>query len=93
MRNGWANSISRPSLKLISKLQMLIWAREKSGFDLGAAAKKLRVHPEQLQAWEGGDKQPTINQALSLPEMLDANRATTRVAHTKTLQAFANHLR
>ena len=49
--------------------QMLIWARQKSGYDLVGAAKRVGVPPERLQAWEKGELRPTINQAIKLSEV------------------------
>jgi Zn-dependent peptidase ImmA (M78 family) len=38
--------------------EMLKWARERSGYDLGELARRI----PQLPAWERGEKQPTLKQ-------------------------------
>jgi len=49
--------------------QMLIWARQRSGFDLVGVAKRVGVPPERLQAWEDGELLPTIKQAIKLSKL------------------------
>lgn len=49
--------------------QMLVWARQKSGFDINGAAKRLGVKSERMQAWENGETRPTINQAMRMAEI------------------------
>lgn len=49
--------------------QMLVWARRRSHFDLVGAAKRVRVKPEKLQAWEEGKARPTIRQAMILAQI------------------------
>lgn len=49
--------------------RMLVWARRTSGFDINGVAKRLRVEPEQVDAWESGAQHPTIRQALQLAEV------------------------
>ena len=44
------------------KPALLVWARESSNLVLKAAARKLGVKPEQLEAWEAGKKRPSIVQ-------------------------------
>ncbi len=56
-------------IEALVKSHMLVWARDKSGFDINSAAKRLHINPEQLKAWESGEKRPTINQALGLAEL------------------------
>jgi Zn-dependent peptidase ImmA (M78 family)/transcriptional regulator with XRE-family HTH domain len=42
--------------------ELLVWARESAGFSVDIAAKKLRVSPDRLRAWEAGETYPTIGQ-------------------------------
>ena len=44
------------------KPELLIWARQSAGFDLDAAAAKLRVGGDRLRSWESGEARPTIAQ-------------------------------
>lgn len=42
--------------------EILVWARERAGFAVEDAAKRVGVPTEKLVAWENGDKLPTMNQ-------------------------------
>jgi transcriptional regulator with XRE-family HTH domain len=42
--------------------ELLVWARESSGFGIDGAAAKLRVSEDRLRSWEGGEARPTIAQ-------------------------------
>jgi Zn-dependent peptidase ImmA (M78 family)/DNA-binding XRE family transcriptional regulator len=55
-------------IEALVKPHMLKWARERSGFDLFGAAKRIGVKPERLVEWEKGTMKPTINQALKMAE-------------------------
>lgn len=46
--------------------EILTWARETAGYQLGEAAQKLQVKPERLNFWESGEAQPTINQLRNM---------------------------
>jgi len=51
---------------------MIKWAREKRGFDIISASKKINnVKPEKLKAWEdeNNPELPTINQAMKMAEV------------------------
>lgn len=45
---------------------LLVWAREQSGYAPGSVAKRLNVKPERLLAWERGEVKPTVRQAKEL---------------------------
>lgn len=45
---------------------VLTWARQESGYEPEPVAKRLNVKPEQVIAWERGDKKPTVRQAQEL---------------------------
>jgi Zn-dependent peptidase ImmA (M78 family) len=44
------------------KPELLVWARDQSRLTIQAAAAKLHVKPERLEAWERGQEEPTIRQ-------------------------------
>jgi Zn-dependent peptidase ImmA (M78 family) len=46
--------------------ELLLWAREQSGYAPGPVAKRLKVKPERLLAWERGEIKPTVRQAKEL---------------------------
>ena len=41
---------------------MLRWTRESLNLPINEAAKKIRVRPSKLSAWESGESTPTIGQ-------------------------------
>ncbi|WP_421221779.1 XRE family transcriptional regulator [Aeromonas enteropelogenes] len=48
--------------------EMLVWARERSGFSVSEFAKKCGVSEERLQEWEMGKHPMTFNQAITFAE-------------------------
>lgn len=50
--------------------ELLSWARQESGFELFRVAKRLNVKPEKVEAWETGEKQPTMRQIENLARFL-----------------------
>lgn len=48
---------------------ILEWARLTSGHDPAMAAKRLNVKQERLEAWEGGDANPTVNQLRQMAKL------------------------
>ncbi len=50
--------------------RVLVWARQDSGWALEDVAKKLAIKVERLQAWESGEKMPTVRQVQNLAEFL-----------------------
>ncbi len=50
--------------------ELLSWARQESGFELFRVAKRLNVKPEKVEAWETGEKQPTMRQVENLARFL-----------------------
>lgn len=46
--------------------ELLSWARQESGFELFRVAKRLNVKPEKVEAWETGERQPTMRQIENL---------------------------
>lgn len=43
-----------------------VWAREESGYSPEVVAKRLGVKPERLEAWERGERKPTVHQTQEL---------------------------
>ena len=56
-------------IEALVKPHMLKWIREKSGFDLFSAAKRIGIKPERLKEWEEGSRKPTIKQAIKMAEI------------------------
>ncbi len=52
-----------------AKPALLVWAREDAGFKHAEVAKKLGVKLERLEAWERGEKRPTIAQLRKLGKL------------------------
>ncbi|MDO8440227.1 MAG: helix-turn-helix domain-containing protein [Polaromonas sp.] len=50
--------------------RVLVWARQDSGWAIEDVAKKLAIKVERLQAWESGEKQPTVRQVQNLAKFL-----------------------
>ncbi len=50
--------------------RVLVWARKDSGWALDDVAKKLAIKVERLQAWESGEKKPTVRQVQNLAKFL-----------------------
>ena len=48
---------------------LLVWAREDSGYSVEEAAAKLNVKPERLSSWESGEDRPTMNQVRALSDV------------------------
>jgi Zn-dependent peptidase ImmA (M78 family) len=55
-----------PSNTIPINPQLLSWARQESGFELFRVAKRLNVKLERLEAWEAGERQPTLRQVEQL---------------------------
>ncbi|KAF0178385.1 MAG: hypothetical protein FD161_1934 [Limisphaerales bacterium] len=45
---------------------LLAWARAESGYALDRIAKRLNVKQERVEAWEKGERQPTLRQVENL---------------------------
>lgn len=45
---------------------LLVWARERAGLQIEAAAKKAQVKADRLASWEKGEKRPTVAQLRRL---------------------------
>ena len=45
---------------------LLAWAREESGYATDRIAKRLQVKEERVEAWEKGERQPTLRQVEEL---------------------------
>lgn len=45
---------------------VLEWARKESGYPVGKVADRLQVKPERVEAWERGERPPTLRQVQEL---------------------------
>lgn len=45
---------------------LLVWAREQSGYPSEVVARRLGVRLDRLEAWERGERKPTVRQTLAL---------------------------
>ncbi len=45
---------------------LLVWAREESGYPAETVAKRLGVKLDRLEAWERGERKPTVRQTQEL---------------------------
>ena len=45
---------------------LLAWARAESGFDTDRVARRMQVKTERVEAWEQGERQPTMRQVEEL---------------------------
>jgi Zn-dependent peptidase ImmA (M78 family)/transcriptional regulator with XRE-family HTH domain len=48
------------------KPELLRWARDSAGLEIGSAAKKIQVSSAKLESWELGTARPTIKQLRNL---------------------------
>lgn len=48
---------------------LLIWARDESGYESELVAKRLAVKVDRLIAWEKGDRKPTVRQVQELAKL------------------------
>ena len=59
-----------PSQLALVNPRVLVWARQYGGWALEDVARKLAIKVERLQAWESGEKQPTVRQVQNLAKFL-----------------------
>lgn len=58
------------SVKALITPEILKWAREKRiRLEIDYAAKKLKIDPARLEAWENGTEQPTISQLKKIAKL------------------------
>ena len=58
------------SVKALITPEVLKWARERRiRLEIDYAAKKLKIDPERLEAWENGTEQPTISQLKKIAKL------------------------
>jgi Zn-dependent peptidase ImmA (M78 family) len=48
--------------RALVKPALLFWARKSAGFDIGGAARKLKVSESRVAAWEDGSAEPSLAQ-------------------------------
>jgi Zn-dependent peptidase ImmA (M78 family)/transcriptional regulator with XRE-family HTH domain len=56
-------------VEALIKPELLVWARDSAGLSQDAVANKLHVTPEKLDAWEKGEKRPTVKQLRKLGQI------------------------
>ena len=58
------------SVKALITPEVLKWARERRiRLEIDYTAKKLKIDPERLEAWENGTEQPTISQLKKIAKL------------------------
>ena len=58
------------SVKALITPEVLKWARERRiRLEIDHAAKKIKIEPERLEAWENGTDQPTISQLKKIAKL------------------------
>ena len=58
------------SVKALITPEVLKWARERRiRLEINYAAKKLKIEPERLEAWENGTEQPTFAQLKNIAKL------------------------
>lgn len=58
-----------PRVEALVRKEILVWARESSGFDVETAAKRVKVSAERIRAWESGQSRPSVPQLRKLAEL------------------------
>lgn len=53
-------------VEAIVEPELLVWARERSGYDVETAARKATLSAERLAAWEAGEARPSVKQLRKL---------------------------
>jgi Zn-dependent peptidase ImmA (M78 family)/DNA-binding XRE family transcriptional regulator len=56
-------------VEALIKPELLVWARDSAGLSQEAVSRKLHVRPEKLDAWEKGEKHPTVKQLRKLGQV------------------------
>jgi transcriptional regulator with XRE-family HTH domain len=54
------------TVEAIVEPALLVWARERAGLQIEAAAKKAQIQVARLVSWEKGETRPTIAQVRRL---------------------------
>ena len=58
------------SVKALITPEVLMWVRQRRiKLDINYAAKRLKIDPERLEAWENGTKQPTFAQLKKIAKL------------------------
>jgi ribosome-binding protein aMBF1 (putative translation factor) len=57
------------SIPALVKPALLVWARERSGLTVEAAAAKMQLDADLLRDWESGSARPTIAQVRKLGDV------------------------
>lgn len=73
--------------------ELLSWARQESGFELFRVAKRLNVKPEKVEAWEAGQRQPTMRQIEELARFFHRPLSIFFLSRPPQLQPLAAEYR
>jgi len=58
------------SLSIDPNPNVLVWARQESGYPIERVAKSVGVKPERIESWESGERNPTMKQLQKLAKFL-----------------------
>jgi Zn-dependent peptidase ImmA (M78 family) len=72
---------------------LLIWAREQSGYPSELVAKRLGVKLDRLEAWEQGERKPTVRQVQELAKYYHRPFGVFFLPQPPTLQPLASEYR
>ena len=64
------------SAEAIVNAELLVWARNDSGFSIEEVAKKVQATSERVASWESGERRPTISQLRKLAKVYKRPIAT-----------------
>src|SRR5262249_36311697 len=84
----YAESIMEGRIEARANPELLAWAREAAGFSAAAAADRLKVLVDRLEAWEGGDWSPAGPDAGASTDRTsssNASRASSLEFHLRVL--------
>lgn len=76
------------------KAELLVWAREDSGWTIEEVAKKVGTSVDRVSSWESGDRRPTIRQLRELARIYKRPLAVFYLSEPpKEFQALRDHRR
>jgi Zn-dependent peptidase ImmA (M78 family)/DNA-binding XRE family transcriptional regulator len=72
---------------------LLAWARNQAGFSLEEVALKVKRDVKELQAWEQGERQPTLRQAEKLAKVYHCSFSTFTLQQPPSIPPLATQYR
>lgn len=73
------------SVRALITPEVLKWTREKRiKLEIDYAAKKLKIDPQRLEAWERGTEQPTFAQLKKIAKLYKTHRTICYYSWTFT---------